>query len=218
MRRSGELPWSFIADGTRWQRKPSTWESSADYVEAMSRELPAQPVAVARRAHRDLAGEGRARRRDHRHHQALGRGVDGQPRPVERHVPPQCRRGGGGSVDPGRGRDVHLHAVRPRPRRGAASAADDRARPAKMRRMREACRSGSALAVTPQQITAWNLPTRPGKSSDTQAKEWGNRPNVELDAIDPNQLSQLVETRSSSTSTRTMGGREGGRAGGAAGP
>ena len=33
MRREGELDWGFIADGTRWQRKPSTWDSSADFLE-----------------------------------------------------------------------------------------------------------------------------------------------------------------------------------------
>ena len=37
LRREGLLPWSFIADGTRWQRKPSTWDNKADYMEAMFR-------------------------------------------------------------------------------------------------------------------------------------------------------------------------------------
>jgi hypothetical protein len=50
------------------------------------------------------------------------------------------------------------------------------------------------LAVTAEQIAAWNLPTRPAKQSDPEAKKWGDRPAVELDAIPPDQLKNLVET------------------------
>src|SRR5499427_8723325 len=44
------------------------------------------------------------------------------------------------------------------------------------------------IAVTPEQITAWALPTRPTKASDTRAKNFGSAISVELDAIEPNQL------------------------------
>jgi hypothetical protein len=37
MRRDGLLAWDFIADGTRWQRKPSSWTSLEDYIETMGR-------------------------------------------------------------------------------------------------------------------------------------------------------------------------------------
>ena len=49
------------------------------------------------------------------------------------------------------------------------------------------------LAVLPQQIKEWNLPTRPTKQSDSRAKRFGDRPSVELDAIHPEQLRSLVE-------------------------
>jgi hypothetical protein len=49
------------------------------------------------------------------------------------------------------------------------------------------------LAVTADQIAAWNLPTRPAKHSDPEAKKWGDRPAVELDAIPPDRLRDLVE-------------------------
>jgi hypothetical protein len=49
------------------------------------------------------------------------------------------------------------------------------------------------LAVTPEQITAWNLPTRPTKASDTRAKKFGSSVSVELDAIDPSLLRDLVK-------------------------
>jgi len=48
------------------------------------------------------------------------------------------------------------------------------------------------LAVTPEQIADWDLPTRPTKPSDTRAKNFGAI-SVELDAIEPNQLRALVQ-------------------------
>jgi hypothetical protein len=48
------------------------------------------------------------------------------------------------------------------------------------------------LGVTAQQILDWNLPTRPTKKSDSRTKTWTGGDSVELDAIDPNVLRQLV--------------------------
>jgi hypothetical protein len=48
------------------------------------------------------------------------------------------------------------------------------------------------IAVTPEQIADWDLPTRPTKASDTRAKNFGEI-SVELDAIEPNQLRALVQ-------------------------
>jgi hypothetical protein len=48
------------------------------------------------------------------------------------------------------------------------------------------------IAVTPEQIAEWDLPTRPTKTSDTRAKGFGDI-SVELDAIEPNQLRALVQ-------------------------
>jgi hypothetical protein len=49
------------------------------------------------------------------------------------------------------------------------------------------------LAVHPQQIRAWKLPTRPTKASDSRAKGFGNI-SVELDAIHPDYLRQIVQS------------------------
>ncbi len=49
------------------------------------------------------------------------------------------------------------------------------------------------LAVSKGQIAEWNLPTRPTKSSDTRSKGFGEI-SVELDAIAPETLRQLVRT------------------------
>jgi hypothetical protein len=48
------------------------------------------------------------------------------------------------------------------------------------------------LGVTPEQIEAWRLPTRPTKTSDSRAKGFGEI-SVELDAIEPDKLRALVE-------------------------
>jgi hypothetical protein len=48
------------------------------------------------------------------------------------------------------------------------------------------------LAVTERQILNWKLPTRPTKKSDSRTKKWTGGDSVELDAIDPNVLRQIV--------------------------
>jgi len=48
------------------------------------------------------------------------------------------------------------------------------------------------IAVTPEQIAAWSLPTRPTKTTDTRAKGFGTV-SVELDAIEPGRLRALVQ-------------------------
>jgi hypothetical protein len=48
------------------------------------------------------------------------------------------------------------------------------------------------VAVTEEQIQRWNLPTRPTKLTDTRAARFGSDRSVELDAIPPNLLRDLV--------------------------
>lgn len=48
------------------------------------------------------------------------------------------------------------------------------------------------IAVNSDQISAWSLPTRPTKKSDTRSKTFGEI-SVELDAIEPNLLRSIVE-------------------------
>jgi hypothetical protein len=49
------------------------------------------------------------------------------------------------------------------------------------------------VAVTPEQIEQWSLPSRPTKLSDSRSKGFGDI-SVELDAIPPHNLRALVET------------------------
>src|SRR5438876_997228 len=37
MRREGLLPWAFITDGTRWQRKPESYGNAVDFIEHAAR-------------------------------------------------------------------------------------------------------------------------------------------------------------------------------------
>lgn len=48
------------------------------------------------------------------------------------------------------------------------------------------------VAVTADQINAWHLPSRPTKTSDSRSKGFGEI-SVELDAIEPSRLRDLVE-------------------------
>jgi hypothetical protein len=50
------------------------------------------------------------------------------------------------------------------------------------------------VAVTPEQIAAWRLPTRPTKATDSRAKHFDGA-SVEVDAIPPAQLRALVRER-----------------------
>jgi hypothetical protein len=48
------------------------------------------------------------------------------------------------------------------------------------------------IAVTPEQIEEWNLPTRPVKKTDTRAAKWTGGECVELDTIPPARMRALV--------------------------
>ena len=50
------------------------------------------------------------------------------------------------------------------------------------------------LAVLPSQIEEWSLPTRPTKKADSRAKGFGSDVSVELDAIPPDRLREIVDT------------------------
>jgi hypothetical protein len=48
------------------------------------------------------------------------------------------------------------------------------------------------LAVNAEQIVKWNLPSRPTKASDTRAARFDSDFSVELDAIEPDRLREIV--------------------------
>jgi len=190
MRRQGLLDWSFITDGTRWQRKPTTWSSSEDYIKS-----------VARTYRRDLWRSQGLRIEVWLEKDALADIV----------------------VDVTDAWDVSLMVSRGQSSatflQAAAKTAEQQYRAdgtitqiytmydydaGGERASRTIARqlpdlAGKApvivhrLAVTDSQIKDWDLPTRPPKKKDPEAAKWGDRPAVELDAISPDQLRDLVE-------------------------
>lgn len=48
------------------------------------------------------------------------------------------------------------------------------------------------VALNEQQVTAWGLPPAPTKDSDSRSANWDGLGQVELDAVEPNQLKQMA--------------------------
>jgi hypothetical protein len=49
------------------------------------------------------------------------------------------------------------------------------------------------VGLKPEHIEAWQLPTRPTKTTDTRSQNFGDDRSVELDAVDPARLKEWVE-------------------------
>jgi hypothetical protein len=184
MRRGGDLPYGWLADNTRWQRKPDTFSS----VEAALKD-------TAKFYRKSLWADADAYVEVWLEKDAL----DGVIYPVteEYDVPLMVARGYASLSS--------LHT--------AADFINDLEAPTYIYHFGDFDPSGvnagekieetvremapdaeihfERIAVTPEQIEDWNLPTRPTKSSDTRSKSFGEI-SVELDAITPEQLRELV--------------------------
>ena len=189
MRRDGSLDWSFITDGTRWQRKPDSYGDAGGYV-----------AQVARTYRRDLWQGQDARVEIWLEKDALADVVFDETYRWDVSL----------MVSRGQSSATFLYNAAK-----TAEAAWNQACLATyiyamydfdaggMRAARTIERELPAyapgtpihftrLAVTEEQITTWNLPTRPAKKSDPEAAKFGAEA-VELDAIDPDQLKGLVQ-------------------------
>jgi hypothetical protein len=185
MRRAGAMPYDWIVDFTRWQRKPRTfrdvnhalqetsrlyrkdlWASAESYVEIwLEKDALAGVVApvtykydvplMVARGYASLSFLSEA-----------AEYMEGEERPVYiYHL---------GDFDPS---GVNAGEKIEQTLRELAPTAEI---------------NFERIAVTPEQIAARNLPSRPTKQSDSRAKGFGAL-SVELDAIDPNQLRALVD-------------------------
>jgi hypothetical protein len=184
MRRAGDLPYGWLADSTRWQRKPDTF----DNVEEALRE-------TARLYRKSLWSDAQAYVEIWLEKDALAGVV--WPETSMFDVPLMVARGYASLS--------FLHSAAE-----AISAID---RPTYIYHLGDYDPSGvnagekieqtltemapdaeiyfTRIAVTPEQISDWGLPTRPTKVSDSRAKNFGDI-SVELDAIEPDQLRALV--------------------------
>jgi hypothetical protein len=185
MRKDGSLPYGWIADSTRWQRKPKTFDGVQEALEETAR--------VYRKA---LWADADAYCEVWLEKDALAGVVF--PVASQFDVPLMVARGYAslsfvhsaaefiaglnvpayiyhlGDYDPS-GQD-EARAIEKTPREMAPHAEIHFER----------------LAVTPEQIRAWRLPTRPTKKTDSRAKSFSGD-TVELDAIPPGQLRALVQ-------------------------
>lgn len=182
MRRDGLLPWSFIADGTRWQRKPDSYD-----------DVDQQLAEVARSYRRNLWRAQNVRIEVWLEKDALASVVMNTTVPwdvalmVSRGQASDtfCYSAAQAALEAwDRGIVTYIFALYDADRSGRVAAEKVRE---KLHRY-----SGGApieyelLAVTDHQIQNWSLPTRP-------AKENADDIAVELDAIPPDKLIALVD-------------------------
>jgi hypothetical protein len=184
MRRSGEMPYDWLADNTRWQRKPRTyssiqqalaetarfyrkslWDEAGCYVEVWLEKDALSGVVYPVTSDYDvplMVARGYA---------SLSFLAAAAEHINDLDVPAYIFHLGDydpSGVDAGRKIEATLRELAP-----------------------NATIHFHRLAVTPEQITAWSLPTRPTKQTDTRARGFGDI-SVELDAIEPNELRALV--------------------------
>jgi hypothetical protein len=185
MRRAGELPYGWLADNTRWQRRPVTFESVENALQETAR-LYRKALWSDADCYVEIWLEKDA--------------LSGVVYPITSmyDVPLMVARGYASLS--------FLHSC--------ANYLEELAVPAYIYHLGDYDPSGvnagekieqtlrelapgadihfQRIAVTPAQIENWKLPTRPTKASDTRSKGFGEI-SVELDAIEPAKLRRLVE-------------------------
>jgi hypothetical protein len=190
LRREGLLPWSFVADGTRWVRQETTYDSTDEALND-----------VARLYRRDLWRSQDVRVELWLEKHALADLI--YPTVSQWGVPLLVSRGTSSATFLHSAAQVAEEAFASDGRRTVVlalydhDAGGERAFRTVVRGMAEYAPLSrptvKLLGVTAEQIEAWNLPTRPAKAKDPEAKRWGDRPAVELDGISPDTLNATVE-------------------------
>ncbi len=185
MREAGELPYEWLADHTRWQRRPTTWggisealeDTAGTYRKALWRDLDCYvEIWLEKDA---LSGVILPVTKKFDVPLMVARGYSSitflhSSGTFMRDVEKPCYIYHLGDYDPS-GQDA-ARCIEKGLRKYSGDAEIHFER----------------IAVTPQQISDWDLPTRPTKPSDTRSKKFGAI-SVELDAIDPNTLRALVD-------------------------
>jgi hypothetical protein len=185
MRKGGELPYGWIADNTRWMRKPRTFDSMQEALQDTAR-FYRRGLWSGADCYVEIWLEKDA--------------LSGVIFPVtsEYDVPLMVARGyaslsflnSAAEAMAEEDRPCYIYQLGDHDPSGV-----DAARHIE-ERLREMAPNAEIyferIAVTPEQIAEWNLPSRPTKTSDPRTKNWEGGESVELDAISPDDLRQLV--------------------------
>jgi hypothetical protein len=192
MRRAGDLPYSWIEDGTRITYAPTTYESAKAALEDLAGRYLESPWADCETAVEIWLEK-----------DALAGVVYDVT--YDFCVPLRVQRGYASlsalykaAIDIGtrikRDIETQVYYLRDLDPSGA-----DAARAAEAT-VREILGTNAAelppfviLGVTPAQVKKWRLPTRPNKPTDTRSAAFTHRASVELDAIEPRRLRALVK-------------------------
>jgi hypothetical protein len=185
MRRAGFLRYDWLADNTRWQRKPQTYDGIAAALEA-----------TANFYRKDLWARAASYVEIWLEKDALAGVIT--PITSRYDVPLMVARGYASlsflysAADVIRNLDVPIYIYHLGDFDPSGVNAGEKIEETLREMASNADITFKRLAVNPDQIVAWNLPTRPTKQTDSRAKGFGAE-SVELDAIEPNQLRQIVE-------------------------
>ena len=186
MRKAGDLPYRWLADNTRWQRKPDTFNSLEEALEETARFYRKSLWADAD-SYVEIWLEKDA--------------LSGVIYPITSmyDVPLMVARGYAslsflhGAAEAINALDVPAHIYHLGDFDPSGVDAGEKIEET----LRELAPAAEIIferiAVTREQIAGWSLPTRPTKEQDTRAKGFGDI-SVEHDAIEPNRLRYLVQT------------------------
>jgi len=189
MRRQKLLPWAFITDGTRWQRKPDSWDSVEDAVAYMARTYRrdlwrGQDIRIEVWLEKDALADLVSDVTD-RWDVAL-MVSRGQSSTTFLYTAAKAAE----EAWRARGAQTFIYALYDRDAGGRRAARTIE------RELPEHAPgtpiSFHLLGVTDEQVVEWDLPTRPAKKSDPEAHKFQGAA-VELDAIPPDKLAILVE-------------------------
>jgi hypothetical protein len=183
MRRRGVLPYAWVADNTRWVRKPNTYESLAAFFE-INRDAYRRALWLNQSNYVEVWCE----------KDALAGVIDGVTRSwdvrlmVTRGFPSETFVYEASECIRAQSKPAYVYYFGDFDPSGLAIDQD------LQKRLTDfgAVFSFERVAVLDWQIDEWKLPTRPTKKTDSRAKDWRGA-SVELDAIPVNLLRQLVE-------------------------
>lgn len=185
MRKAGVLPYGWLVDNTRWQRKPRTFSSVQQALEDTAR-LYRKNLWVNAGRYVEIWLEKDA--------------LAGVIYPITAlyDVPLMVARGYAslsflhGAAEHMASLDVPIHIYHLGDFDPSGVNAGEKIEETLRTLAPHADITFERLAVLPSQIEEWNLPTRPTKQTDSRAKNFGDI-SVELDAIDPGRLRLLVD-------------------------